>query len=138
MPHCRPEDIPDANERWPDIPKGHFRSVKWGDMEVGYTCVAHPLDCTEQYQTGGYPGGVCQCPHYFYIFEGRIRARYPNTNWPDEIAVGGEVCFFPAGHVLIYEEPSRVLELNPAAALQTCIDLAEQAAKRAKAEAAGP
>jgi hypothetical protein len=60
------------------------------------------------------PGGVCACPHYGYIVEGTIRAVYPNTGAPDEVAIGGEVYFFPAGHVLIYEEATKVLELNPA------------------------
>ena len=135
MPHSRLEDLPDGNTRWPAVPPGSFRSAKWGDMEVGYTTVPGPLDCTEQYKTGGYPGGVCQCPHYFYIFEGRVRARYPNTDWPDEIAEAGAACFFPAGHVLIYETASKVMELNPAAALQTCMDLTQQAIERMMAGA---
>ena len=49
---------------------------------------------------------------------------------PDEVVSAGEVCYFPAGHVLIYEEASRVLELNPAAALRDCMDAMERAAQR--------
>src|ERR1700730_14594940 len=89
------------------------------DMELGYT-VAPPVDCTPGYQ--GLPGGVCQCPHYGYVFTGRMRAVYPGTDWPDEIAEAGDVYFFPAGHSLIYDEPSEVLELNPAAALQALMN----------------
>ena len=77
MPHCRPEDLPNGVERWPAIGSEGFRSVQWGDMEVGYTTVHSPLDCSEQYKFGGLPGGVCPCPHYGYIFEGRLRAKYP-------------------------------------------------------------
>jgi hypothetical protein len=40
----------------------------------------------------------------------------------DEVALAGEVYFFRPGHVLIYEEPSEVLELNPAAALGILMD----------------
>ncbi|KPM51983.1 hypothetical protein CcI49_19790 [Frankia sp. CcI49] len=89
-------------------------------MEVGYTVVPGPVDCTPGYQ--GLPGGVCNCPHYGYIFSGRLRAVYPGTDWPDEVATAGDVYFFPAGHSLIYEEPSEVLELNPAAALAALME----------------
>jgi hypothetical protein len=98
-------------------------------MEVGYTTTG-PLDCTELYQVGGLPGGVCPCPHYGYIFEGSIRATYPNTDRPDETASAGEVYFFPAGHVLIYPELTKALELNPAFALQQCMDAIARAGER--------
>ena len=76
MPHSSLDDLPSATSRgWPSA-EGHFRSAHWGDMEVSFTTVDGPLDCTELYKAGGYPGGVCQCPHYFYVFEGRIRCRW--------------------------------------------------------------
>jgi hypothetical protein len=136
VPHARPEDLPLAGGgRWPSAGAG-FRSVQWGDLEVGYTSVDTPLDCTEIYQLGGMPGGVCMCPHYGYIFSGSLRATYPNTAMPDETAVAGEAYFFPAGHVLIYEAPTRALELNPAFALQQCMDTIERAAQTWAAQAA--
>ena len=98
-------------------------------MEVGYTS-SGPLDCTQLYQVGGLPGGVCCCPHYGYIFEGSIRATYPNTDWADDEVGAGEVYFFPAGHVLIYPEPTKALELNPAFALQQCMDAMTRVAHR--------
>ena len=136
MPVSRLEDLPSASSRgWPTAGDG-FKAAHWGDMEVCLTTVEAPLDCTELYTFGGLPGGVCPCPHYFYVFEGRVRSTWPGTDWEDEVASAGEVCFFPAGHVLIYEEPSRVLELNPAAALKDCMDAMGRAAERAIAEAA--
>jgi hypothetical protein len=41
------------------------------------------------------------------------------------------VYFFPAGHVLIYPEPTTALELNPAFALQQCMDAIMRAGERA-------
>jgi hypothetical protein len=55
---------------------------------------------------------------------------YPNSDWPDEVAETGDVYYFRAGHVLMYEEPSEVLELNPAAALQTLMDHVESVARQ--------
>jgi hypothetical protein len=99
-------------------------------MEVGFTTLGGPLDCTEMYRNGGLPGGVCPCPHYGYIFEGVIRAVYPNSDMADEVATTGDAYFFPAGHVLIYEEATRALELNPAYALQQCMDAMQRASER--------
>jgi hypothetical protein len=65
------------------------------------------------------------------MFKGRLRCRYPGSDWPDEVAETGDVYFFRSGHVLIYEEPSEVLELNPAAALQLLMDHVESVAAQA-------
>ena len=129
MPHARPEDLPSGGGgRWPLAGDG-FRSVQWGDMEVGLTTTG-PQDCTELYKLGGMPGGVCICPHYGFIISGQIRATYPNTDHPDEIAGPGEVYFFPAGHVLIYPERTAAIEFNPAFALQQCMDAMQAAGER--------
>lgn len=137
MPHARPEDLPaGGGGRWPSAGTG-FRSERWGDMEVGFTNVVNaPLDCTQLYEVGGMPGGVCPCPHYGYIFSGSIRAVYPNSGEPDELATAGEAYFFPAGHILMYDEPTSALELNPAFALGQCMDAMQRAAERFAATAA--
>lgn len=122
MPHARPEELPaGGGGRWAFAGEA-FRSVQWGDMEIGFTTVEAPLDCTESYKLGGMPGGVCQCPHYGYVFKGSITAMYPGSEMPEETAVAGEAYFFPAGHVLRYDEPAQCLELNPAFALAQCMD----------------
>ena len=97
----------------------------WGDMEVGYTTTG-PIDCTPVY--AGLPGGVCPCPHYGYVFNGRLRCVYVGTDWPDEVAETGDVYYFKPGHILIYEEESEILELNPAATLNLLMDHIERLA----------
>jgi hypothetical protein len=119
MPVSKPSDLPaGSGGRWPICGVG-FRSVQWGDLEVGHT-VTGPGNHAAAYE--GLPGGVCPCPHYGYVFTGRIRCTYPGTDWPDEVAETGEAYFFPAGHVLIYEADTEALELNPAAALQVLMN----------------
>ena len=131
MPVSKPTELPaGGGGRWPHAASG-FRSVRWGDLEVGYT-TTQPLDCTPVYR--GLPGGVCQCPHYGYMFKGRLRAQYPGTDRPDEVATAGDVYYFPAGHILVYDEESEVLELNPAAALNDLMDHIEQLAQAAAGE----
>jgi hypothetical protein len=129
MPHAKLENLPaGGGGRWPSAGAG-FRSVQWGDLEVGFTTVEAPLDCTELYRLGGMPGGVCPCPHYGYVFAGSIRATYPDTEMPDETASAGEAYFFPAGHILIYEEATTAFEVNPAFALHQCMEAIERAAR---------
>ena len=128
MPVSRPTDLPEGGGgRWPLCGAG-FRSARWGDLEVGYTTVAEPVDVRPVYE--GLPGQVCPCPHYGYVFSGRVRCVYPDSDHPDEVASAGEAYFFAAGHYLVYEEPSEVLELNPAAALQRLMDHVESVARR--------
>ena len=128
MPVSKLEDLPAGGEngQWPNCAHG-FRSAQWGDMEVGYTTTGVG-DHAMVYQ--GLPGGVCQCPHYGYVFKGVVRSRYPGTDWPDEVARAGEAYFFPAGHILSYEEETEAFELNPAAALQTLMDHVESLARK--------
>jgi hypothetical protein len=66
-------------------------------------------------------------------FEGRIRCHWPDSDIPDEVVSAGEVCFFPAGSRADLRGTSRVLELNPAAALRECMDAMERAAQNAPA-----
>ena len=120
MPVSRLDDLPVGGDgRWPFCGRG-FRSAQWGDMEVGYT-VTGAGDHTALYQ--GLPGGGDRR-------RSRRRCKYTGTDWPDEIASTGDAYFFRSGHVLIYEEETKALELNPAAALQTLMDHIESLARR--------
>ena len=113
MPTRKPSELQvGCGGLWPTT---GWPSERWGDMVVGLTTVPGPADCTELYR--GLPGDVCGCPHYGYMISGRLRCVYPGSDWPDEVASAGEIYFFPAGHVLIYEEASEVVEFNPADAL---------------------
>jgi hypothetical protein len=105
--HFKPEEIPRIT---PESPGGGcMRSIKAGEMEIGFTWTTGPRDYTPIY--AGLPGGVCPCDHYGYVFSGRIRARYADGT--DEVIGPGEVYYIPKGHVLIYEEATHHLEINP-------------------------
>jgi hypothetical protein len=109
--HARLTELPLHN------PASNYLSVVWGGMQIGYASVGRAVDCTPLY--ADLPGGVCNCPHWGYIFEGALTARYPSGEYEDETARAGEVYYFPAGHVLIYEAPTKALEFNPPAELET-------------------
>ena len=136
MPHARPEDLPaGGGGRWPFAGE-MFRSVQWGDLEVGFTTVPEaPTNSEPMYALAGWAGGVCPCPHYGYILEGALRASYPGTDQPDEIARTGEIYFIPAGHLLNYDEPTKAIEFNPAHALAMCMDGVKRAVDTMTAQA---
>jgi len=110
--HFKPEQIPLITPE--NSGGGCMRSIKAGEMEIGFTWTTGPRDYTSLYE--GLPGGVCPCDHYGYIFSGRIRARYADGT--QEVIGPGEVYYIPKGHVLIYEEATHHLEINPHRELQ--------------------
>lgn len=115
--HFKPEEIPLITP--PDSGGGCMRSIKAGEMEIGFTWTTAPRDYTPLY--AGLPGGVCPCDHCGYIFSGRIRARYADGT--EEVIGPGEVYYIPKGHVLIYEEPTHHLEINPHRELRALMDV---------------
>ena len=52
----------------------------------------------------------------------------PGTDRPEEVAEAGDAYHFQAGHVLVYDEPSEVLEINPPAELAVMMDHVERLA----------
>jgi hypothetical protein len=105
--HFKPEEIPLLTPQ-SNAGGGCMRSIKAGEMDIGFTWTTGPRDYTPLY--AGLPGGVCPCDHYGYVFSGRIRARYADGT--EEVVGPGEVYFIPKGHVLIYEEATHHLEIN--------------------------
>lgn len=129
MPVARPSDFPiGGGGRWPLCGLGGFKSVHWGDLEIGHTLLHRPTSSEGLY--AALPGGVCPCPHYGYVFKGTVRCVYPGSDFPDEVASTGDAYFFRPGHYLVYEEEeSEVLEWNPADALQFLMDHIEAQAR---------
>src|SRR6266849_6500852 len=109
---------------------GCMRSIKAGEMEIGFTWTDGPKDSTPFY--AGLPDGLCPCDHYGYVFEGHLRARYADGS--EEVVGPGEVYYIPKGHVLIYDEATHHLEINPHKELQELMKVINQnmeATKRA-------
>ena len=126
--HYKLEDIPvisgDAENG------GCMRSIKAGEMEIGATWTTGPADYSDVYK--GLPGDVCPCDHYGYIFSGRIRVRYEDKT--EEVIGPGEVYWIPKGHVLIYEEATHHLEINPHRELRQLMEMVAKNSERRRAE----
>lgn len=134
MPVARPADFPiGGGGRWPLCGQGGFKSVHWGDLELGHTVLSAPTSSEGMYDK--LPGKVCPCPHYGYVFKGMVRCVYPGSDFDDEVAHAGDAYFFRPGHYLVYEDDeTEILEWNPADALQFMMDFIEESARKSMGE----
>jgi hypothetical protein len=59
----------------------------------------------------GLPGDACQCPHWGYLFNGRLTVTY--TDRPDEVYEGGDAFYMAPGHVPAAEAGSDFVQFSP-------------------------
>lgn len=58
----------------------------------------------------GLPGDSCQCPHWGYMFAGRMTVRYADH---EEILEPGDAFYMPPGHVPAAEAGSEFVMFSP-------------------------
>lgn len=56
------------------------------------------------------PGGNCSCPHWGYVFKGRLIVRYPGG---EEIIPAGNAYYMPPGHAPEAEEGTELVQFSP-------------------------
>ncbi|HEY3071872.1 MAG TPA: hypothetical protein VGJ46_03570 [Candidatus Limnocylindrales bacterium] len=60
---------------------------------------------------------TCQCPHWGYVFKGRMTARYLDR---DEVYQAGDAFYIPPGHIPVANEPgTEFVWFSPSEALRT-------------------
>jgi mannose-6-phosphate isomerase-like protein (cupin superfamily) len=67
---------------------------------VSFTSLLVDIDATPFMK--GLPDDRCQCPHWGYVFKGRMTARYPDR---DEVYEAGDAFYIPPGHIPVANEP---------------------------------
>ncbi len=98
-------DLPIAHEALGEM----IRGTDWGGMTSAYMEYPVGLDFTPLLE--GLEGDLCQCPHWGYVIEGRIRVTYQDGT--EEFVSGGELYYWPAGHTIVVEEAVRMVEFSP-------------------------
>jgi hypothetical protein len=63
----------------------------------------------------GLPGDSCQCPHWGYMFKGRLTWRFGDR---EEVYEAGDAFYVPPGHVPEAEAGSEFLQFSPSDELQ--------------------
>ena len=76
---------------------------------VGFTSFACDIDGTALMR--GLPGDQCQCPHWGYVFKGKIVFRFGDR---EETYEAGDAYYAPPGHVPLAFEGSEILQFQPA------------------------
>jgi hypothetical protein len=84
------------------------RAVEWGGLIVSYETFPKGTDAAPLFL--GLPGGMCQSPHWGYIFKGRVRVKGPSGV---EVLQAGDVYYLEPGHVPFFEDDTEVLEFSP-------------------------
>ena len=101
-----------AREKLPvamDIPGAKVQGANWGDMKAAYMQFAAGTDFAPL--LAGLPNDHCQCPHWGYVLEGRIRVTYQDGT--EETVKAGEVYYWPPGHSVRFEEDTAYVEFSP-------------------------
>ena len=64
----------------------------------------------------GLPDDQCQCPHWGYVFKGRLTFRFGDR---EEVFEAGDAFYAPPGHVPVQNDPgSEYLQFSPTHELQ--------------------
>jgi hypothetical protein len=57
------------------------------------------------------PTGRCECPHWGYVFRGRLVARHGEA---EEVAEAGDAFYFPPGHTAAADAGTEFVQFSPA------------------------
>lgn len=68
----------------------------------------------------GLPNDHCQCPHWGYLIEGRIRVTYEDGS--EEVVEAGEIYSWRAGHTVLIEESTKQVEFSPSDEMKVVLD----------------
>jgi len=70
------------------------------------------------------PGGNCTCPHWGYVFKGRLTIRYADH---EETVEAGEAFYMTPGHAPAAEAGTELVQFSPAEQLATTTDAIKKA-----------
>ncbi|MEU0666818.1 hypothetical protein ABZ508_05540 [Streptomyces lavendulocolor] len=79
-----------------------------GDMTVAF--VRFPKGTDMGPALKGLPGDLCQCPHWGYLFKGRLRMR---TEDGEEVYEAGQAFYWGPGHAPEALEDCEYLDFSP-------------------------
>ncbi|MCX4691692.1 hypothetical protein OG447_04480 [Streptomyces sp. NBC_01408] len=88
-----------------------------GDMTVAFVRLPKGTDMAPAVK--GLPDDMCQCPHWGYLFKGRLKMR---TKHGDEVYEAGEAFYWPSGHVPEALEDCEYVDFSPTREFSEVID----------------
>lgn len=104
MPKISKESAPNVQDAGPAVDRG-------GDLD-GYT--ADFVSIRQSHSLApllkGLPDDMCQCPHWGYVFTGKITVSYADR---EEVYGPGDAFYMPPGHAPAAEEGSEFIQFSP-------------------------
>lgn len=94
------------------------QSLEWGELLAEFEQFPAGLDTAPLLK--GLPGDACPCPHWGYIFSGKVVVRYPDH---EETLSTGDAFYMAPGHVPVFVEDTEMFELSPAAQLREVLEV---------------
>jgi len=110
-----------------DFPVAEDRACDLEDTTVNFVVIRETHDLAPM--LANLPTGRCECPHWGYIFKGRMTISYPDTG-VQEVAEAGTAFYMTPGHTAAADKGTEFVQFSPAD------KLAETEAAIAKAMAA--
>jgi hypothetical protein len=85
----------------------------WSQDADGYTLefVLFKVDLDSTPMLKGLPGDRCTCPHWGYVFQGRVTYTIGDE---EEVHEAGDAFYVPAGHLQRADAGTEYLQISPA------------------------
>jgi hypothetical protein len=83
-----------------------------GDQTINFVSFKADVDGTPLLK--GLPGDLCDCPHWGYVFTGKLTMRFADR---DEVYEAGDAYYAPPGHAPIVEAGTEILQFSPTESL---------------------
>src|ERR671935_1686069 len=95
----------------------HGPVEEWSEDIDGYTVnfVSFGADIDSTPFLKGLPDDRCQCPHWGYVFKGRMIYRFGDR---EEIHEAGEAFYAPPGHTQRADAGTEIVQFSPAEELR--------------------
>jgi mannose-6-phosphate isomerase-like protein (cupin superfamily) len=84
------------------------RSEEFDGYSVSFVSIRETHDLGPMLK--GLPGDMCQCPHWGYVFKGRLTWRFADH---EEVYEAGDAFYVPAGHAPEAEAGSEFVQFSP-------------------------
>ena len=104
-----PKVSKDTTDKVVDFGVAEDRSSDLDGYTVNFVTIKQTHDLAPM--LAGLPGGNCSCPHWGYVFKGRVVVRYDDR---EEVFEAGDAFYMPPGHVPAADAGTELLQISPA------------------------
>jgi hypothetical protein len=84
------------------------RFIEWGGFIIAFEKWLEELDETNMFKD--LPDGRCSCPHWGFLFKGKMIVRYKEH---EETIIAGEAYYLKPGHVSLITKGTESMEVSP-------------------------